>query len=246
MVSRSRSSSRMTRSKPVARKSKSPASKSSSPARKMRSKSPRKMTRRLSARKGSRKMSPRGSRKMSRASRPKTDLQKWKSDHKDEITAKVKSMGHTGNDFIKYYAKVAKQMAADAGLVAMGKKAPKMPKTSTVRRARVSAMRKMKAGGLSQSAEQKLRALFSRSPSRYTLRAGKKGTRVVLKRRSRKTPKLTKSGKVRKTPKPNAYNLWFKQHAAQVSAEVARRGMAGQGIKAYGLVGHEMYKASRA
>jgi hypothetical protein len=195
----------------------------------MRSKSPRK-TRSAGKRKS-------GSRTLSA-------YQKWVKAHKAQITAAVKAAGHTGKNFIKYYAKTAKKMAMEAG-VQMKPKSPKMRKAKTAspkRRARVSALRKLKAG-VSQSAEQKLRALFSRTPSRYAL--SKKGSRVVRKRRaSRKAPKLTKSGKVRKTRKLSAYNLWFKQHKAQVAAEVERRGMKGQGIKPYAIVGYEMYKAS--
>ncbi len=259
MVSRSRSSVRMSRPKSVARKSRSPARKSRSPARKsrsparksmrktmrkMRSKSPRKLTRktrRLSGRKGSRSGSRKSTRKSAGAAKPKTEFQKFRAAHKAEITAKVKAMGYTGRKFIGQFSKMLKQMAADAG-VGRKMKAPKM--SSTRRRARVSAVRKMKAGvsPLSQSAEQKLRALFSRSPSRYTLRAGKKGTRVALKRKSRKAPKLTKSGKPRATRRPTARNLWIKEHKAAINAELARRGM--KGGPAFLKVANEMMKAS--
>lgn len=244
MVSRSRSSVRMRRSKSVARKAATPrkspvrkATRSKSPARKMRSKSPARKTARLSRRSALKRTT---SRRKTAAAKPKTEYQKWKAAHKDEITAKVKAMGHTGKNFVGHFSKVAKQMAKEAGVMMK----PKARVGSTVRRQRVSAFRKMKAGGLSQSAEQKLRALFSRSPSRYTLRAGKKGTRVALKRRTTKKQKLTKTGKARKTRQPTARNLWFKQHAAEIKAEVMRRGLAGSGIAAYGKVGSEMYKAS--
>lgn len=242
MVSRSRSSVRMRRSKSASRKT-SMTRKSKSPRRsprKMASKSPRRMTGRLSPRRTALKRTASRKTKTPRATKPKTELQKWKAAHKDEITAKVRAMGHTGKDFIKHYAKVASQMAAEAGVMTK----PKARMGTAMRRQRVSAFRKMKAGGLSQSAEQKLRALFSRSPSRYTLRAGKKGTRVALKRRTTKKAKMTKSGKVRKTRKMTTRNMWFKQHAADIKAEVMRRGL--KGIGAYGKVGAEMFKASRA
>jgi hypothetical protein len=192
-----------------------------------------------------RSKSPRKSRsagKRKSGSRTMTEYQKFLKSHKAQITAAVKAAGHTGKNFIKYYAKTAKKMAMEAG-VQMKAKSPKMRKAKTAspkRRAKVSALRKLKAG-VSQSAEQKLRALFSRTPSRYSL--SKKGSRVVRKRRaSRKAPKLTKSGKVRKARKMTARNMWFKQHASQIKAEVMRRGLTG--IGAYGKVGAEMYKAS--
>lgn len=233
MVSRSRSSVRV-RPSSVARKMRSKSPRKTRSPRKMRSKSPRKM-RSKSPRKA-RSAKKTGTRKMS-------PYKAWVKEHKAEITAAVKAAGHTGKNFIKYYAKTAKKMAMEAG-VKTKSASPKMRKAKTaspMRRRKASALRKMKAGGLSQTAEQKLRALFSRTPTRYSL--SKKGSRVVRKRRSsRKAPKLTKSGKVRKTRKMTARNMWFKQHAAQIKAEVARRGLSG--IGAYGKVGAEMYKAS--
>ena len=238
MVTRSRSSVRV-RSRSVARKMRSKSPRKTRSPRKMRSKSPRKM-RSKSPRK-TRSAKKTGSRKMS-------PFQKYVKEHKAQITAAVKAAGHTGKNFIKYFTKTAKKMAMEAG-VKTKSASPKMRKSrkaktaSPMRRRKASALRKMKAGGLSQSAEQKLRALFSRTPTRYSL--SKKGSRVVRKRRaSRKAPKLTKSGKVRKTRKLSAYNVWLKQHKAQVKAEVMRRGMQGEGIKAYAKVGYEMYKAS--
>jgi hypothetical protein len=174
----------------------------------------------------------------SATAKPKTEYRKFVDAHKAEITAKVRAMGYKGKSFVGHFSKVAKQMALEAGVVMK----PKTRMGSTMRRQKVSAFRKLKAGGLSQSAEQKLRALFSRSPSRLTVRAGKKGTRVVMKRKSTRKQKLTKTGKVRKSRQPTARNLWFKQHKAQIKAEVMRRGLSG--IGAYGKVGNEMYKAS--
>jgi hypothetical protein len=221
MVSRSRSSVRVRRSRSVGKmsRSKSPRKMRSKSPRKMRSKSPRKtLSRRLA----------RGSRKTRSA--PKTEYAKWLKAHAAEITAAWKA---TGSKKIGDRAKLAKKMAMEAGVSTKPK--TRMAKRGTMtRRRRVSAVRKFKAGTVSQSAEQKLRALFSRSPSKYTL--NKRGTRV-MKRRSVKKVK-----KVRKTRPPTKRGMFMKQHADQIRAEVARRGM--KGGPAFLMVGNEMAKAS--
>jgi len=233
--SRSRSASRKTRS--ASRKTRSVSRRSS--RRTMRSKSPRKM--RSKSPRMSRRMSRRSRRSGSRKSRTLSEYQKWVKAHKAQITAAVKAAGHTGKNFIKYYAKTAKKMAMEAG-VQTKPKAPGMRKrTSSMRKRRVSAVRRMRMGGMSQSAEQKLRALFSRTPSRYTLT--KRGSRAVLRRtRKGKAPKMTKSGKPRRSRPASARNMWIKQHAGEIRAEVARSGMAGRG--AFMTVANQMYKAS--
>jgi hypothetical protein len=254
MVSRSRSSVRM-RSRSVARKSRSPMRsksprKSKSPARKMRSKSPRKSMRKSkSPRKSMRKMRSKSPRRLSarksvrKAVRksPKTEFAKWRAAHRAEINAEMKARGHTGKGSIKFYTKVAKDLAAKAGVKVGGGSRKKA--TSAMRRTKVSALRKLRTPGISQSAEQKLRALFSRSPSRYTI--SKKGTRVMKKRsmRKMKSPKLTKTGKMRKTRAMTPRNMFFKQHKAEIAAEVMRRGMTGK-RGATLIVGNEMAKAS--
>jgi hypothetical protein len=222
-VRRSRSVSKMSRSKsPRKMRSKSPRKMASKSPRKMRSKSPRKMrsTRRMA----------RGTRKTRSA--PKTEYQKWLKAHAAEITAAWKA---TGSKKIGDRAKLAKKMAMEAGVSTKPK--TRMAKRGTMtRRRRASAVRKFKAGGLSQSAEQKLRALFSRSPSKYTLT--KRGSRV-MKKRSAKKVKKTRGPK-----RPaNKRAMFFHDRKAEINAEVARRGM--KGVRgAFIKVGSEMAKAS--
>lgn len=82
---------------------------------------------------------------------------------------------------------------------------------SPVRARRVSALKKYKSGSpMTQSVEQRLRALFSRSPSMYSPTTGR--TRRSLVRKARKSTKKTG------TRKANAYALWAKSHMAQARA----------------------------
>jgi len=224
MATRSRSSVRAQKSRSVGRKSRSPM-RSKSP-RKMRSKSPRKM-------RSTRRMKKTGTRK----SAPKSEYQKYVKAHKAEITAAVKAAGHSGKGFIGHFTKMAKKMAMEAG-VQMKMKGKAMKRGTMTRRRRASGLRKFKAGSMSQSAEQKLRALFSRSPSKYTLT--KRGSRVMKKRSAKKVKGMKKT---RKSRAPTQRNLFFKNRKAEINAEVARRGM--KGVRgAFIKVGSEMAKAS--
>ena len=234
MATRSRSVARRSRS--VSRKSRA-SSKTMRRVKKSKSKSPKRRMRSKSSKRASSKRV-----KKTRVARATTEYQKWIKAHKAEITAEVKRRGHTGKSFIKFYSKIAKEMAAAAGVKKQSaKRMGRKKMTSTRRKARLSGLRKMRAGPVSQSAEQTLRALFSRSPSRYSVT--KSGKKVVMKRRSRKMRKLTKSGKPRASRKPTMRNMWIQTHKGQINAEVARRGM--KGVKgAFMKVANEMIKAS--
>jgi hypothetical protein len=233
MATRSRSSVRVRRSRSVSKSARKMGTKS---PRKMRSKSPRKMRSKSPRKTASRRMS----RRTRRSSSKMSEYQKWLKAHAAEITAAWKA---TGSKKIGDRAKIAKKMAMEAGVQTKPKsaKAPKRVRGTMTRRRRASGLRKFKAGAMSQTAEQKLRALLSRSPTAYTFSKG--GSRVVRKRAGKKVMKLRKTKSPRKPRSPTKYNMFIKQRKAEINAEVARRGM--KGMKgAFLKVASEMFKAS--
>jgi hypothetical protein len=128
---------------------------------------------------------------------------------------------------IKGYNTVLNEMFLASG----GKMMKRTPKSrSPSPRRKASAKRRLAAGNLSPTLEQKLRALFTRgSPSKYSSSGRFKGSKKARKMRSRKVRKMSTR------PKSDA-NKWFAAHKAEINAA--------RGSRSFVAVAWEMYKAA--
>ncbi len=205
-MSKSRSPRRMARKS----KSRSPRrvarmSKSRSPRRvmKSKSKSPRKMK--------SKSKSPRKARKARKArsaskKRSPNAANKWIHAHKAQIRAAVAAKGMTGKKGA--FLKVAAQLRKAEGY--------SPAKKATVVQKRAALLKKLASGTATQSAEAKMRAMFSRPLSSYSP--------------SGRVRRVRKAKKARTGPKKAAtkFAAYIQHHRAAIQAEVKRQGMEGK------------------
>jgi hypothetical protein len=215
MDTRSRSRSRSRSPRSSSPKKMSSPRKTRSVSRK-RAASPRK-TRSVSRRRAT---SPRKSRSVSRrrASSPRkgkkamTPFQKFWHQNKAAVAAAAKASGEKA-------IVVAHRMAKAAGVES---KKPRKATSSRVRvaRGRRSALRVLRGKPTpSQSVEQKLRALFSRSPSRYSAAGRRKASPKMRKMRVKKTRRVSSKPRAM-----TAYSKMLAQHKAEIAARAKATG----------------------
>jgi len=210
-MSKSRSPRRVMKSKSKSPRKMKSKSKSKSPRKmksKSKSKSPRKARKTRKVRSASKKRSPNAA-------------NKWIHAHKAQIRAAVAAKGMTGKKgaFLKVAAELRKAEGYSPA------------KKATVVQKRAALLKKLASGTATQSAEAKMRAMFSRPLSSYSP--------------SGRVRRVRKAKKARTGPKraPTKFAAYIHHHRAAIQAEVKRQGMEGKKGALF-TVASQMYRTA--
>ena len=213
-------------------------SRSSVRSRSPRSSSPKKMSSPRKTRSVSRKRaaSPRKTRSVSRKRSGKkvmSPFNKFWHDNKAAVNAAAKQTGEKP-------ISVAHRMAKAAGVTSMAVRKPTTSRTRVVRGRRAALKVLRGSPAPSQTVEQKLRALFSRSPSRYSAAGRRKASPKMRKMRVKKTRSASSKPRVM-----SEYQKMMKKHAAEIADRAKATGEKYMTAAKAVLVAHGYVKLSK-
>ena len=135
---------------------------------------------------------------------------------------------------------VAHRMAKAAGVTSMAVRKPTTSRTRVVR-GRRAALKVLRASPApSQTVEQKLRALFSRSPSRYSAAGRRKASPKMRKLRVKKSRSASSKPRVM-----SEYQKMMKKHAAEIADRAKATGEKYMTAAKAVLVAHGYVKLSK-